>query len=181
LARVLGYVEQTRLSTTCVALIALAAAWPTDAHAADPACQPSQDVAALDQYCDFLPSPDGEEQPTNLAAQPTQRTPLSRALPRSQVAMLRNSGPEGRVLLLLPVVAPVRATAEQRRRIRATSRRALGSTTLDAPKVTPKTVVSGMTAVGEGTLPGVFQWALLVCTVGFAGMAWLRFRTRLKL
>jgi hypothetical protein len=30
-------------------------------------------------------------------------------------------------------------------------------------------------------LPGVFQWALLLCTVGFAGMAWLRFRTRLKL
>jgi hypothetical protein len=95
--------------------------------------------------------------------------------------MLRNSGPEGRVLLLLPVVAPVRATAELRRRIRATSQRALRSITLDAPKVTPKTVVSGVTAVGQGTLAGGFQWALLVCTVGFAGMAWLRFRTRLKL
>jgi hypothetical protein len=42
-------------------------------------------------------------------------------------------------------------------------------------------VVSGVAAVGEGTFAGVFQWALLLCTVGFAGMAWLRFRTRLKL
>jgi hypothetical protein len=174
-------VEQTRLTTTCVAFVALAAGLPAGAHAADPACQPSEDVAALDQYCgDSLPSPDGAEQPVN-ADHPTQRTPMSRALPRREVAMLRKSGPEGRALLLLPVVAPVRPTPEQQRRIRTTSRRALRSTTLDAPKVTPETVVSGVTAVGERALAGVFQWALLLCTVGFAGMAWLRFRTRLKL
>ena len=74
----------------------------------------------------------------------------------------------------------MRPTPEQRRRILTTSREALRSTTLDAPKLTPETVVSGVTAVGERPLAGVFQWALLLCTVGFAGMAWLRFRTRLK-
>jgi hypothetical protein len=106
---------------------------------------------------------------------------VSRVLARREVAMLRNSGPEGRALLLLPVVAPVRPTPEQQRRIRTTGRRALRSVTIDAPNVTPETVVSGVTAVGERTLASVFQWALLLCTVGFAGMAWLRFRTRLKL
>jgi hypothetical protein len=174
-------VEQTRLWTTCVACVALAAGWPAGAYAADPSCQPSQEVAALDQYCDFLPTPEGDEQPTNLAASPTPSTPVSRALPRREVAMLRDSGPAGRALLLLPVVAPVRPTAEQRRRTQAIRRRTLGSTALDAAEVTPKTVVSGVAAVGEGTFAGVFQWALLLCTVGFAGMAWLRFRTRLKL
>jgi hypothetical protein len=179
LPRVFGYVE-TRLWTTCVAFVALTAGLPAGAHAAGPACQPSQDVAALDQYCDFLPTPEGDEQPVNLDAQPTQRMPVSSALPSREVAILRESGPEARALLLLPVVAPVRATPEQRRRVRATREEALRSTTLDAPKLTPKTVVSGVAAVGEGTLAGVFQWALLLCTVGFAGMAWLRFRTRLK-
>jgi hypothetical protein len=174
-------VEQTRLWTTCVAFLALAAGWPAGAHAADPACQPSEDVAALDQYCENLPSPEGDEQPTNLDAQPTPPMPVSRALPRREVAMLRNSGPEARALLVLPVVGPVRATPEQRRSMRATQERALRSSTLDAPEVTPKTVVSGVAVVGEGTLAGVFQWALLLCTVGFAGMAWLRFRARLKL
>jgi hypothetical protein len=175
-------VEQTRLWTTCVACVALAAAaWPAGAHAADPACQPSEDVAALDQYCDSLPTPEGDEQSIILDGQPTPRMPVSRALPRREVKLLRESGPEARALLLLPVVAPIRATPEQRERIRATRERALRSTTLDAPEVTPKTVVSGVAAVGEGTLAGVFQWALLLCTVGFAGMAWLRFRTRLKL
>ena len=172
--------EQTRLTTTWIALVALAAGLPAGAHAAQPACQPSEDVAALDQYCgDFLPSPDGAEQPADLADRLSQM-PLSRALPGRQVAMLRESGPEGRALLLLPVVAPVRPTPEQRRRILTTSREALRSTTLDAPKLTPETVVSGVTAVGERPLAGVFQWALLLCTVGFAGMAWLRFRARLK-
>jgi hypothetical protein len=178
--RVPGYVEQTRLTTTCVAFVALAAGLPAGAHAADPACKPSQDVAALDQYCEFLPSPEGDEQPVNSADQPTQRTPMSRALPRREVAMLRKSGPEGRALLLLPALAPVGLTPEQRRRIRITRERVLRSTTLDAPEVTPKTVISDVTAVGERTFASVFQWALLLCTVGFAGMAWLRFRTRLK-
>ena len=173
--------EQTRLTTTCVAFVALAAGLPAGAHAAGPACKPSEDVAALDQYCDFLPSPEGDDQPVNFADQPTQPTPVSRVLARREVAMLRNSGPEGRALLLLPVVAPVRPTPEQQRRNRTTGRRALRSVTIDAPNVTPETVVSGVTAVGERTLASVFQWALLLCTVGFAGMAWLRFRTRLKL
>jgi hypothetical protein len=177
-------VEQTRLSTTCAVFVALAAGLPAGAHAAEPPCQPSEDVAALDQYCDRLPSPEGDEPPVNSADQPTQRMPLSRALPTRELAMLRKSGPEGRALLLLPVVAPVRPTPEQRRRIRTTGREALRSATLEAPKVTPETVVSGVaggvTAAGARTLAGAFQWGLLVCTLGFAGMAWLRFRTRLK-
>ena len=164
----------------CVAFVALAAGLPAGAHAAGPACKPSEDVAALDQYCDFLPSPEGDEQPLNFADQPTQPTPVSRVLARREVAMLRNSGPEGRALLLLPVVAPVRPTPEQQRRIRTTGgARPLGHDR--RAQVTPETVVSGVTAVGERTLASVFQWALLLCTVGFAGMAWLRFRTRLKL
>jgi hypothetical protein len=175
-------VEQTRLTTMCVAFVALAAGLPAGARAAEPACQPSEDVAALDQYCgDFLTSPDGSEQPVDLGVQPTQQMPMSRALSRREVAMLRESGPEGRALLLLPVVAPVRPTPEQQRRMLTTRRRVLRSTALDAPQLTPETVVSGVAAVGERTLASVFQWALLLCTMGFAGMAWLRFRTRLKL
>jgi hypothetical protein len=179
-------VERTRLSTTCAVFVALAAAGlPAGAHAQEPTCRPSEEVAALDQYCDFLPTPDGDEQPVNLAADPTPQTPVSRALPMRHVAELQRSGPEARALLLLPVVAPVHPTPEQRRRMRTTRREALGSTTLDSPDATPRTVISGVTegvtAAGERALGGAFQWVLLVCTVGFAGMAWLRFRARLKL
>jgi hypothetical protein len=177
-------VEHTRLSTTCAVCVALAAGWPAGAHAAEPPCRPSEDVAALDQYCDFLPSPDGDEQPTNFAAEPTPRTPVSRVLPTRLVEMLRKSGPAGTALLLLPVLAPVESTSEQRRRIRTTPRETLRSPPLEAPKVTPRSVISGVTggvtAAGERALAGVFRWGLLICTVGFAGMAWLRFRMRLK-
>ena len=164
----------------CAAFVALVVAAPTAAHAAEPVCQPSEDVAALDQYCDSLPAPDGQEQPVRFDAAPV-RMPISRALPARKVEKLRESGPEARALLVLPVVAPVRARPEQRERIRATKERVLRSTGLDAPGVTPEAVVSGVSTVGPRVVGGAFRWVLLVCTLGFAGMAWLRFRTRLKL
>jgi hypothetical protein len=49
--RVFGYMEQTRLWTTSVAL---AARWLAAVHAADPPCRPSEDVAALDQWALLL-------------------------------------------------------------------------------------------------------------------------------
>jgi hypothetical protein len=150
-------------------------------------CQPAPDVAALDQYCDSLPSADGQEKP--LAAAGPRQMPLSRALPARTVARLRNSGPEAKALLLLPVVAPVRRDRQERERIRASARKVLRTTRLEAPKVSPEAVVSGtaeavvagLTGTGGNGPGGAFRWGLLVSTLGFAGMAWLRFRTRLKL
>jgi hypothetical protein len=162
----------------CAAFVVLAALIPAAADAQQPTCEPSPDVAALDQYCDFLPSAEGEVTPLSAAVGPTQMA-LNRALPSRDAKRLRDAGPEGRALLMLPAIAPVRP--DVRRRLRDTAEDVLRSTDLDPPKVTPEAVVSGLGAAGGQALGGVFQWGLLICTVGFAGMAWLRFRTRLKL
>jgi hypothetical protein len=78
-------------------------ALPASAAAAD--CSAAPDAAAIDQYCELLPTADG----TGLTTTARGNGPrLSDVLPADVVAGLRHAGPEGRALLLLPAPYPGR-------------------------------------------------------------------------
>lgn len=165
-----------------VAAVVLAA--PAAAIAQEPAiCLPSQSVAVLDQYCDALITPGGSSQPIGSRAP---GKPLSKVLPASEVRALRESGRAGKALLTLSVAtAMVSGTAAvpapRARRRTAAARRAAAPEKLKPPSGDVASVTASVVAVSGDVLGGAFRWGLVICTLGLAGMTWLRVRTRLKL
>jgi hypothetical protein len=76
-------------------------ALPASAVAAD--CAAAPDAAAIDQYCELLPTADGIGLTTTARGNGPR---LSDVLPADVVADLRHAGPEGRALLQLPAPYP---------------------------------------------------------------------------
>jgi hypothetical protein len=177
-------VNAKRLSTAATALAVVALLTAPPARAPAQACVPGQTVAALDQYCDGLPTSDGTQVPTSNLGSTDSGPKLGAALSRTEVAQLSHAGPAGRALLVLPAVSPlVRGTSvAKRRRIAETARKVVRSGALDdSTGDVGRVVAAGLTSAGGAVVGGAFRWGLVACTLGFAGMAWLRFRTRLKL
>lgn len=152
------------------------------ATASAQACIPQSGVAALDQYCDSLPSSDGAPQPVGSNGA---TTPLSSALSKGEVAKLRDSGMAGQALLSVPSGAPLSNSAAQQvvKSLPAT-RRAVEKARNEERSAGANSI--GTAAVALATeapdvLGGAFRWGLTVSTLGIAAMAWLRFRGRIKL
>jgi hypothetical protein len=169
-----------RTATTLAAAVALAG--PSPAAAAP--CPPEQTVAALDQYCESLPTPGGVAAPTAEGPGGLAMAPLRSVLPPKQVKRLREAGPAGMALLELPAVAPLaRApmTRAERRRADLGARKVVASGTLDSRKGDVVSVASGLASAAPDVVGGVFRWGLVICSLGLSGVAWLRFRSRLRL
>ncbi|MEP6689185.1 MAG: hypothetical protein ABJC36_12625 [Gemmatimonadales bacterium] len=170
-----------RAATAVAVVVALAAPRP----AAAASCLPDQSVAALDQYCESLLSPVGGTAPTWTGSGMMNLRPLNSVLPRSEVEQLRTSGPAGKALLLLPAVAPLAGgplTASERRRTRIRASRASATSgALGSTGDQVRGFATGLAAAAGDVLGGAFRWGLVICSLGLAGMTWLRFRSRLGL
>ena len=42
-------------------------------------------------------------------------------------------------------------------------------------------VASGLASAAPDVVDGAFRWGLVICSLALSGLAWLRFRTRLRL
>jgi hypothetical protein len=176
-------VDGKRLLRTATAVSAVAALAGASPAAAAP-CPPDQTVAVLDQYCETLPTPVGMSAPTDAGLGEAGARPLSAVLPRSEVERLRKAGPAARALLLLPAVAPLArapVTPEERRRAELGARKAIASGDLDATEDDVRSFATGLASSAGDVVGGGFRWGLVICSLGLAGMAWFRFRSRLRL
>jgi hypothetical protein len=179
-------VDGKRLLRTATAVSAVSAvaalAGPSPAAAA--ACQPDQTVAVLDQYCESLLTPGGVASPTDAGPGAGRARPLSVVLPRTELEQLREAGPAAKALLLLPAVAPLGrgpVARAERRRARVGARRIIASGVLDATEGEVRRFATGLASAAGDVVGGAFRWGLVICSVGLAGMTWLRFRSRLRL
>ena len=177
----MNVVRVTRTAAALSAVLFVTA--PAAAGAQSPElCLPNQSVAVLDQYCDALLTPGGSSEPIGSKAK---GRPLSKALPADEVKALKESGRAGMALLTLRVPPPVPAApgappgSAQRRR--AEARPAVQPQKLKPPPGDVVSVSTGVVAVTGDVLGGAFRWGLVICTLGLAGMTWLRFRTRIRL
>jgi hypothetical protein len=177
-------VDAKRLMTVGGLVASVALATPAAAAAQEPtSCLPNQSVAVLDQYCDALITPGGSSQPIGSRAP---GKPLSKVLPAGEVRALRESGRAGKALLTLTaattmVGGPNAVTAPTERRRRSAARPAVVPEKLKPPTGDVASITSGVVAVSPDVLSGAFRWGLVICTLGLAGMTWLRLRARLKL
>jgi hypothetical protein len=170
-----------------LAVLAMVAAPCAPARAQQPQqqqlCTPEQTVAALDQYCESVPEAGGPVS-SQMGGRPASSRPLASVLPSRDIARLQKAGGSGgRALLLLPVVAPIGSSPvarAQRRLALKVARRVVGRGKLRGEPVDPQTVVTGLVDAGNDVLGGAFRWGLVVCTAGFAGIGWLRIRTRFR-
>jgi hypothetical protein len=176
-------VDVKRLTGTTAVFAALVVLAPRTAPAQAQVCVGQPPIAALDQYCDALPAPDGRSQP--VGPRPGQPAPaLGDALPPRDVAMLRDAGGPASALLLLPTAAPLgsgAAGAARRRQALRGAQSVVASGDLDAPAGRPETAVAGLATASPDVLSGAFRWGLVASTLGLAAVAWVRFRERLKL
>ena len=173
-----------RATTAAAVSAAMALASPSPARAQEAVtCLPDQAVAVLDQYCDALITPGGSSQAIGSKGGGKS---LSEVLPAADVRRVRGAGRAGKALLALTVASTVSLregapAAPRVRRQRAAARRAVAPERLKPPATDVASITSGVVAVSGDVLGGTFRWGLVICTLGLSGMAWLRFRTRLKL
>jgi hypothetical protein len=130
-----------------------------------------EDVAAIDQYCELVPSVSGTTPPGS-----SSRT-LRRMLPRSQRAVLERAGPSGHALLALAPGAPMRQGTGRVRLLPGavealSGRLAEPRMSVDASLRAIRSAASDDQGVGSG-----FRWILLLSTLGLVGTKWMR-RTR---
>jgi hypothetical protein len=157
--------------TVAAVLIATASPPPATAQVFD--CSKQEDVAALDQYCQPLGTPEGGSS--------TPAAPLQRALPTSAVRQLKRAGDVGETLLELARIAPeavVRTQSGGRTQQVLDADELLASGALGTP-MQPESAgrILTRTALGSGFAP-TFRWALLGTTILLVGASWLRYRAR---
>ena len=165
-------------ATAVAAVMALAGASP----AAAAECVPDQTVAVLDQYCDTPVSMLGVPASPNAGAKAAR--PLGLALPPAEAAQLRKAGRAARALLLLPAVAPLagaQVSAAERRRAEIGAHKVIASGQLGHRDAEARSFAKGLASAANDVVGGAFRWGLVICSLGLAGMSWLRLRTRLKL
>jgi hypothetical protein len=174
-------VDGKRLLTRAVALAAVITAVGANPAAAA-VCLPDQTVAVLDQYCETPLNMIGVPAPSDSGADRAKA--LSVALPPAEASRIRQAGPAGRALLLLPAAAPLASagvTRAERRRAAAGARKVVSSGQLKRPASEVRGFANGLVAAAGDAVDGAFRWGLVICSFGLAGMSWLRLRTRLKL
>jgi hypothetical protein len=133
-------------------------------------CEARPDVAALDEYCDALPSADGRG---------VSSRPLKTVLPPKMVKRLEKAGPLGHALLAVPIAAPRDALGHRShgRGLDAHELMTRGALAgAEEPASNPLQVAAR--AITGGELSTAFASLLFVSAVGVAGTAWMRFRRR---
>jgi hypothetical protein len=175
-------VDVKRLTGRAIVLCVLAGCWPSASSAATqpataaqgPNCSPHSGVSALDQYCSSLPGADGRPQPAGPGQRPS-GPPLSATLPPGELRRLRADGPAARALLTVPSGRPASPGSPERRA--ADSARAQVERSAKPGQPTP---VTALASAAPDVLGGAFRWGLLTSTLGIVGLAWLRFRARMR-
>jgi hypothetical protein len=176
-------VTAKRLLTCAICLLAMPAPAASAAEQSFQAttCQPNQTVAALDQYCDFLPTSAGASTPMGPSQE--QRRRLEHVLTPEEAEQLREAGVPGKVLLVMPTLSPVtpqQARAALRRRDELERKRLVpakdGAKDRDIRKL-----AEGVASAAGDAVGGAFRWGLVLSSLGLAGISWLRFRSRLRI
>jgi hypothetical protein len=172
----------TRIAVAVSAALVLGVPAAAGAQERAGQCLPNQSVAVLDQYCDALVAPSGSSEPIGSDAH---GKPLSKVLPAREVEQLHDAGRAGKALLTLAVSTTVipgsGAPSARVRRKMAEARRAVEPQKLKPPASDVVSISTGVVSVSGDVLSGAFRWGLVICTLGLAGMTWLRFRARIKL
>jgi hypothetical protein len=167
-----------QLVAIAVSLLA-AGVLPASASAAD--CASAPDAAAIDQYCELLPTADGNGLTTTARGHgPRLRDVLS----KEAVARLREEGALGEALLMLPVLFPGRVDEHGHPRGRPLletkdllEHRLAAPADADASRMTKAL----LKAAGQGGIPAALAWILGVTAVGGAAAGGMRFYRRTRL
>ncbi len=144
--------------------------------AAQQECTAPPGTAAVDQYCENVPSASGNSGGSDGSSGAT--------APRSTVRALNRSGESGKELnrFLGEDVASARGrTKTQHGSTHASDRKPSKSAPAGAAPTQPSSNPLGavQSAVNSGTtVGGGFIWALVLLTLLIAGVAWMRFRRR---
>jgi hypothetical protein len=157
--------RQRRLLLVLISVVAWALA-PVAAASAVDGCNAPQDTAAVDQYCESLPTADG----TTDVSQPPAR-PLAAVLRDTTVKKLQKAGPLGQAVLALP--APVDAMRPGSRAARA-RHRALEPKLdglLPGPGTTNASSVVTASVDGGGNLDGGLGWVLVLTLLGLSAIS----------
>jgi len=158
-------------------LCALIATLVAAAPAAAQRCNAPPGTAAVDQYCENVPSASGDDGSGSNGSS-------GATAPRSTVRALDRSGKSGKELNLFlgEDVASAGARTDAKQRSKNSSGRK--ATTPEPAGTTPKQPSSNplaavQSAVNSGTTVGSgFIWILVLLTVLIAGIAWMRYRRR---
>ena len=173
---VLLYVRR-QLVAIAVSLLA-AGVLPASASAAD--CATAPDAAAIDQYCELLPTADGNGLTTTARGNgPRLRDVLS----RSAVARLRKEGILGDALLMLPVLFAGRVDEHGRPRGRPLlETEDLLEHDLAAPSsADPSQVTQALVkAAGGGGIPAGLVWVLGLMALAGGAAGGMRFYRRTR-
>lgn len=135
---------------------------PASAAHAKTNCKAPPGTAAVEQYCESLPTADGD---THLGDKPTR--PLAAVLPKPLVHRLEKAGLAGEVILALPA-GPARMHQGGRRQTSFDPRvKAL----LPGPALSPKSVVDAAAKNGAEHIDQGFGWALVLTLFGLGGLS----------
>ncbi len=126
-----------------------------------------EDVAAIDQYCELLPTAEG------MAPSDEPRGALRSVLPAADRTRLWRAGPTGRALLAIAPGAPMRGDASTVEPLPGAAGALAGRLgERDDSRSTVRAI--GSAAWDGGRLSELFRWLLLSATVGLVGTAWVR-------
>ena len=142
-------------------LVLLLLASASAAHAKT-SCKAPPGTAAVEQYCESLPTADGD---THLGDKPTR--PLAAVLPEPIVHRLQKAGVAGEVILALPAGPPARTQSERRQAPFDPRVKAL----LPGPGLSPKSVVDAAAKNGAEHIDQGFGWALVLTLFGLGGLS----------
>ncbi|HWH96173.1 MAG TPA: hypothetical protein VNT03_20085 [Baekduia sp.] len=129
-----------------------------------------EDVAAIDQYCELLPTAEGQ------APSDEPQRGLMTVLPVAERQQLWRAGPAGRALLSMPTGAHLHGRDRKPRPLPGAAA-AISGWLAERDQAEDSPVRAIGTAAWDGDrLSELFRWLMLMSTVGLVGTAWVRRR-----
>lgn len=134
---------------------------PASAAHASTDCKAPPGTAAVEQYCETLPTADGD---AHLGDKP--RRPLAAVLPKPIVQRLEKAGVAGEVILALPA-----QHAAGRTRLPRSSFDPRVKALLPGPGVGARSVIDAAARNGAEHIDQGFGWALVITLFGIGGLS----------
>lgn len=144
-----------------VLILLLLPLFPAAAHA-DPSCKAPPGTAAVEQYCESLPSADGDTHLGDKASRP-----LVSVLPKPLVRRLERSGVVGEVILALPAGSDPAHHGARRQASFDPRVKAL----LPGPADSPRSLVDAASKHAVQHLDQGFGWVLVLTLFGLGGLS----------